>query len=225
MILLLAAALAAAAPPPRPARLPRCRDRAEAFVCRALEAQPGRQAPRPRPPPSSRRRWRPTTSDPAKARMLAAAGNMWIAAGQPGKAARGARPGAGRHRRCRPSSAAKPCSTAPAPPKRRTTSRPRAPRSTEAARAISRRSLLLVFLGRAGDPRARQGDRANRRSTSALSLAPSDPTILFEAGHVAQFAGDDAKARDYWTRAAAADPDGPIGKAAQRRAGAACRRR
>jgi tetratricopeptide (TPR) repeat protein len=49
----------------------------------------------------------------------------------------------------------------------------------------------------------------------ALSLAPSDPTILFEAGHVAQFAGDTAKARDYWTRAAAADAGGPIGKAAK----------
>ena len=50
----------------------------------------------------------------------------------------------------------------------------------------------------------------------ALSLEPNDPTILFEAGHVFQFAGDDAKARDYWTRAAAVDPKGKSGDAARR---------
>ena len=49
----------------------------------------------------------------------------------------------------------------------------------------------------------------------ALSLAPADPTILFEAGHVAQFAGDTVGARDYWQRALERDPSGPIGKAAQ----------
>jgi Flp pilus assembly protein TadD len=48
----------------------------------------------------------------------------------------------------------------------------------------------------------------------ALNLAPSDPTILFEAGHVADFLGDDEKARRYWGQAAALDPKGPIGKAA-----------
>ena len=39
---------------------------------------------------------------------------------------------------------------------------------------------------------------------------------MFEAGHVFHFAGDDAKARDYWTRAAAADPKGKSGDAARR---------
>ena len=48
----------------------------------------------------------------------------------------------------------------------------------------------------------------------ALSLAPSDPTVLFEAGHVAHFRGDDDKARSYWMRAAGSDPDGATGKAA-----------
>jgi predicted amidohydrolase len=38
--------------------------------------------------------------------------------------------------------------------------------------------------------------------------------VLFEAGHVADFLGDDDKARTYWGRAAALDPDGPVGKAA-----------
>ena len=50
----------------------------------------------------------------------------------------------------------------------------------------------------------------------ALALEPNDPTILFEAGHVFQFAGDDARARDYWSRAAAADPKGNSGDAARR---------
>ena len=53
----------------------------------------------------------------------------------------------------------------------------------------------------------------------ALTLAPNDPTILFEAGHVASLAGEDAKARDYWTRAAAADPNGASGSAAKRALG------
>jgi hypothetical protein len=47
-----------------------------------------------------------------------------------------------------------------------------------------------------------------------LTLAPSDPVILFEAGHVADFNGDDAGARSYWSRAASSDPNGPVGKAA-----------
>jgi hypothetical protein len=38
--------------------------------------------------------------------------------------------------------------------------------------------------------------------------------VLFEAGHVADFVGDDEKARAYWMRAAASDPNGEIGKAA-----------
>jgi hypothetical protein len=37
---------------------------------------------------------------------------------------------------------------------------------------------------------------------------------MFEAGHVADFNGDDDQARSYWTRAAASDPNGPVGKAA-----------
>jgi hypothetical protein len=49
----------------------------------------------------------------------------------------------------------------------------------------------------------------------ALSLAPSDPTVLFEAGHVMHFAGDDVKAREYWMRAAGSDSNGLAGKAAR----------
>jgi predicted Zn-dependent protease len=52
--------------------------------------------------------------------------------------------------------------------------------------------------------------------TRALTIEPKDPALLFEAGHVFQLAGDDAKARDYWNRAAAADPRGKSGDAARR---------
>ncbi|MEO6256877.1 MAG: hypothetical protein ABIO69_08720, partial [Sphingomicrobium sp.] len=47
------------------------------------------------------------------------------------------------------------------------------------------------------------------------SMAPADPSILFEAGHVAHFAGDDAQARTYWNQAAQFDPQGQVGKAAR----------
>jgi Flp pilus assembly protein TadD len=63
----------------------------------------------------------------------------------------------------------------------------------------------------------REGDKVTAEASinKALSLAPSDPTVLFEAGHVAHFTGDEVGARQYWQRAAAGDPQGPIGKAAQ----------
>ena len=62
----------------------------------------------------------------------------------------------------------------------------------------------------------RENDPANAQAAigKALSLAPSDPTVLFEAGHVAHYTGDDAKARSYWMRAAGSDPNGETGKAA-----------
>jgi predicted TPR repeat methyltransferase len=49
----------------------------------------------------------------------------------------------------------------------------------------------------------------------ALTLEPSNPTILFEAGHVHHFAGDEAAARSYWSRAVSADPNGKSGQAAR----------
>ena len=64
----------------------------------------------------------------------------------------------------------------------------------------------------------REGDGAAAKAAigKALVLAPSDPTILFEAGHVAQATGDDAAARSYWMRSAGNDPNGAVGKAAAR---------
>ena len=109
---------------------------------------------------------------------------------------------------CWPTSAARPCSTAPAPPKRRATSKPRAPRSPSRGR---RRSATIPSSG-ISRPRWRSARMTPPPPSSAigraLALAPNDPTVLFEAGHVFHFAGDDASARDYWSRAAAADPKG-----------------
>ena len=143
--------------------------------------------------------------DPRTARMYAAAGNMWIAASQPGKAAFDldralALPGLEAEQRgealldrARAAEAQDDLKTA----------RAKAERSR---RDHLRRSLLLVLLRRPGDPR--EATRRPRKCAidKALTLAPSDPTILFEAGHVADFAGDDDKARSYWMRAAAATP-------------------
>ena len=215
MILLLAAAIAAAAPAAAAAggRLPRCRDR------RGVRLPGGRgdeqrQACRSRRRVRAGRRWRPPK---AIRRARGCSPPPAICGLPPASRARPRSRSTGRWPApaCRPSSAARPCSTAPAPPRRRTTSRRPARRSTRRRKTISEDPFLLVFLGRAGDPRGGQGRPPSRRSTGALALAPTDPTILFEAGHVAQFAGDDAKARDYWTRAAAADPNGPVGKAAR----------
>jgi len=152
--------------------------------------------------------------DPAIDRMLAAAGNMWIAAGQPGKAALAldkALAGAGllaEQRgealldRARAAEAQNDLKTARA-------------KVTAAAETIGQDPFLWYFSAalaiRENDPAA-----AKLAIGRALALQPNDPTILFEAGHVFQFAGDDARARDYWTRAAAADPKGKSGDAARR---------
>ena len=146
--------------------------------------------------------------------MLAAAGNMWIAAGQPGKAAVAldkALAGTGLLAdqrgealldRARAAEAQGDLKTARA-------------KVTAAAETIARDPFLWYFSAALA---IRENDPATAKLAigRALALEPNDPTILFEAGHVFQFAGDDAKARDYWTRAAAADPRGKSGDAARR---------
>jgi len=80
---LLLAALIAAAPPAPP-----CPDvvTAEAFVCRAVEASGNRKSAEAAAA-FEQAALATAESDPARSRMFAAAGNMWIAAGEPGKAA------------------------------------------------------------------------------------------------------------------------------------------
>ena len=83
MIFMIAAALAAAAP--GPASCPSILT-AEAQSCRAVEASSAGKFAEAAAAFESAADLTPA-SDPAHDRALAAAGNMWIAAGQPGKAA------------------------------------------------------------------------------------------------------------------------------------------
>jgi tetratricopeptide (TPR) repeat protein len=152
--------------------------------------------------------------DPAIDRMLAAAGNMWIAAGQSGKAALAldkALAGTGLLAdqrgealldRARAAEAQGDLKTARA-------------KVSAAAETIIRDPFLWYFSAALA---IRENDPVTAKLAigRALDLEPKDPTVLFEAGHVYAFAGDDAKARDYWTRAAAADPKGKSGDAARR---------
>jgi tetratricopeptide (TPR) repeat protein len=223
MILLLAATLAAAAPsaahppPARPSAATACPDvvTPEALVCHALEAQ---KAGDPASAAQGFEEAAKASSDkePATARMWAAAGNLWIAANQPGKAALDldkalAMPGleAEQHGealldRARAAEAQNDLKTARA-------------KLNEAAPTVSNDPFYWYFSAslaiRENDPTTAQAAIGK-----ALTLAPSDPAILFEAGHVAHIFGDDDKARGYWMRAAGSDPNGPIGKAAAKAA-------
>jgi tetratricopeptide (TPR) repeat protein len=183
----------------------------DALVCRALEAQKaGNEEAAAQSFEEAAKA--STDKDPKTARMYAAAGNLWIAANQPGKAAFDldkalALPGLQAEQRgealldrARAAEAQDDLRTARA-------------KLNEAAATISDDPFFWYFSAalalREGD-----GARATTAIGRALTLAPSDPTVLFEAGHVADFNGKDDEARSYWMRAAAGDPNGPVGKAA-----------
>jgi tetratricopeptide (TPR) repeat protein len=207
--LLLAAAVAAAAPAAQ-AGCPNVVT-PDALVCRALEAQKAGDNQ------SAAQGFEEAAkasndTDPKTARMYAAAGNLWIAANQPGKAALDidkalALPGLQAEQRgeafldrARAAEAQDDLRTARAKLK-------------EAAATISDDPFFWYFSAALA---IREGDGATATSaiSKALTLAPSDPAILFEAGHVADFNGNDDQARTYWMRAAGSDPNGPVGKAA-----------
>ncbi|HEY4071011.1 MAG TPA: hypothetical protein VGM04_05580 [Sphingomicrobium sp.] len=213
MIFLFAAAVAAVAPP-SPSTCPNLVT-PDALVCRALAAEKGgdhaaaAQGFEEAAKASS-------DKEPKTARMWAAAGNLWIAAKQPGKAAFDldkalALPGLEAEQRgealldrARAAEAQDDLKTARA-------------RANEAGQTVSEDPFYWYFSAalaiRENDP-----GTAQMAINKALTLAPSDPTILFEAGHVADFVGDDDKARSYWMRAAGSDPNGEIGKAAAKAA-------
>ncbi len=204
MIALMAALLAASCPDTATA---------QASVCRALDAQKqGSFADAASAFEEAAARAAPGA--PAADRALAAAGNMWIAADQPGKAALAldrALAGAGLLTdqrglalldRARAAEAQNDLKTARA-------------KVTAAAETIGADPFLWYFSAALA---IREGDPATAKLAinRALSLSPHDATILFEAGHVHSFAGEDGKARDYWNRAMTADPNGPSGQAAKR---------
>jgi len=206
--LVIAAAVASAAPV-----APACPDvvTPDAAVCRALEAKKNGNEEAAARGFEEAAQTAPD-KDPATARMWAAAGNMWLAAGQPGKAALDldralALPGLEAEQRgealldrARAAEATNDLKTARA-------------KLNEAAASITDDPFYWYFSAALA---IREGDKATAEAAigKALSLAPSDPAVLFEAGHVAHFAGDDDKARSYWTRAAEGDPNGSVGKAA-----------
>jgi tetratricopeptide (TPR) repeat protein len=208
LILFIAAAIAAAAPAPS-----KCPDvvTSEAFVCRALAASNSGQ---PAEAAAAFEQAADAQADNAaeKARLWAAAGNMWIAAGQPGKAAvaldkalaspqlQAEQRGEALLDRARAAEAQNYLHTARA-------------KATEAALTISEDPFLWYFSAALA---IRENDPAKAKTSigKALGLAPKDPTILFEAGHVFQFAGQIEEARRYWTQARDADPNGAVGQAA-----------
>lgn len=208
---LLAAAVASAAPPAKAG----CPDviTPDALVCRALEAQKSGDSTAAAQGFEEAAK-ASSEKDPKTARMYAAAGNFWIAANQPGKAAldldralgmpglEAEQRGEALLDRARAAEAQDDLKTARA-------------KANEAAATISDDPFYWYFSAALA---IREGDATTAKSAigKALTLAPSDPAILFEAGHVADFAGDDEQARGYWTRAAAGDPNGPIGKAASK---------
>ena len=209
---LIAAAIASAAPG---AATPEagCPDvvTPDALVCRALEAQRAGNDEAAAQGFEEAAKASPE-KDPKTARMFAAAGNLWIAANQPGKAAldldralslsglEAEQRGEALLDRARAAEAQNDLKTARA-------------KANEAAATISDDPFYWYFSAALA---IREGDATTAKTAigKALTLAPSDPTILFEAGHVADFAGDDDAARNYWARAASTDPNGPVGKAA-----------
>jgi len=216
LIFILAAAVAVAAPAATaaPATVTTCPDlvTSQAFVCRALEAQKGGNTTAAATA-FEQAAQAGSDKDPATARMWAAAGNLWIAAGQPAKAATAldkalAVPGLEAEQRgealldrARAAEGQNDLKTARA-------------KLTEAASMVSADPFYWYFSAALF---VREGDAPGARMAigRALALAPSDPTILFEAGHVMHFVGDDTKAREYWMRAAGSDANGPAGKAAR----------
>jgi Tfp pilus assembly protein PilF len=150
---------------------------------------------------------------PFKNRAFAAAGNMWLAAGQPGKAALAldrALEGTGLQAEQRGEALLDRARVA-AEQGNLKLARSKA---KEAEATISGDPFLWYFTSVLA---LRELDitGAENAANRGLALAPNEALMLFQAGHVAQAQGDEAKARDYWTRAAAAEPNSPTGKAAK----------
>ena len=208
MILALAAAIAAA-----PAPAAACPDvvTPQAFVCRALQASNSGD------PAASAQAFEEAAGaqndDAEKARLWAAAGNMWIAANEPGKAAVAldkALTGTGLQAEQRGEALLDRARAAESQNDLKTARS----KVTEAARTVSDDPFLWYFSAALA---IRENDAVTAKSAigRALTIEPNNPTILFEAGHVYHFAGELNAARDYWNRASAADPNGKSGQAAR----------
>ena len=189
----------------------------EATVCRALEAQGkgafAQSAEAFERAAETRRLTNPGAGDPELARLLAAAGNMWIAASdfaRAGKALDQALASSGLAGEQRGEALLDRARAAEAQGDLKTARM----RVNEAMGTIAKDPFAWYFSAalaiREGD-----GKLAETSINRALAIAPADPTLLFQAGHVAQFNGDVPGARDYWTRAIERDPKGRIGRDAR----------
>ena len=150
---------------------------------------------------------------PHTQRMLAAAGNMWIAAGQSGKAALDldrALTGTGLQAEQRGLALVDRARAAESQNDLKAARR----FVTEAGSTVGDDPFTWYFSAALA---VREGDLALAKSSigRALMLAPAMPEALFEAGHIANASGDAAGARDYWTRAIAADPEGKVAASAR----------
>jgi tetratricopeptide (TPR) repeat protein len=209
MIIAIAAAFAAAQAAPVT-----CPDLVtpQAFTCRALQASKSGD-PETAAAAFERAANAQTSDEAEKARLLAAAGNMWIAANQAGKAALAldkALTGTGLQAEQRGEALLDRARAAEAQNDLKTARS----KVTEAARTISEDPFLWYFSAALA---IRENDAVTAKAAigTALTLEPNNPTILFEAGHVHHFAGDEAAARSYWSRAVSADPNGKSGQAAR----------
>ena len=206
MILLIAAAALAAAECPAEAT-------SQAAVCKALVAEKsGQFAAAAAEFETAAGRAKP--GDPAADRMLAAAGNMWIAANEPAKAAVAldkALAGSGLLADQRGSALLDRARAAEAQNDLKTART----RLAEALPSIGEDPFAWYFSAALA---VRENDlkTADAAIAKALALAPNDADILFEAGHIAQLGGDETKARGLWQRAVGANPASPGGTAAKK---------
>ena len=212
MIIAIAVALSVAAP-----TAAGCPDvvTPDALVCRALVAKSSGDAGAAAQAFEEAAKASPDT-DPAKSRLWAAAGNMWVAADQPGKAAFAldqALTGTGLQAEQRGEAL---LDRARVAEEQNDLKLARA-KLNEASQTVSGDPFYWYFSAALA---IREKDRQTAQTAiaKALQLAPSDPTVLFEAGHVAFFLGNEDQARTYWMRAAGSDPNGAIGKAAAKAA-------
>ena len=195
MISLILATVLAAAPVPAPA----CASRNAGAICRAVAANAaGNSAEAASEFEAAAAA---LTIGPERDRALAAAGNMHLAAGQPGKAALAldrALAGTGLRAEQRGEALLDRARAAEA------TGDLKGARLgvTKASETISEDPFLWYFSTALA---IREGDAkvAVDHSKRALTLAPDEPLLLFEAGHAAQLAGDVAGARNYWQRTVA----------------------
>ncbi len=207
MISILFAAAAAAATPACPDLLT-----VEAFTCKAMVAARAGDSAKAAAM-FEQGAGLANAGDAQIARMLAAAGNLWIEAGDADKSAAdldkalalkelaGPQRGEALLDRARAAEAKGDLATA-------------RNNVTQAASLVPGDPFLWYF---SASLAMREGNAVTAQSeiAKALALAPADATILFEAGHVAQFAGDDVGAREYWRRAVEREPNGSAGQAAR----------